>query len=140
MESPRLTRRSFLKLGIGGAALVALESQFLRWAQAEELSRGGKSVSRTTGGPRRAVPSTCLMCPARCGILGFVEEGFLVKIEGNPKDPNSQGRLCARGQAGINLVYDPERQLFPVRRSGERGAGDWQRITWEEAFTEVAAR
>ena len=116
-----------------GAGLGAL-------AEAQELVPGGRTVSRTTGGPRRAVASTCLQCTARCGILGFVEEGRLVKIEGNPKDPNNRGRLCAKGQAGLNHLYNPDRLLYPVMRVGPRGANVWQRVPWDVANQEVAAR
>ena len=63
-----------------------------------------------------------------------MEEDRLVKIEGNPRDPNSRGRLCARGHAGINRLYDPDRVLFPMARAGQRGEGKWTRVTWEEAY------
>lgn len=140
MDNQGLDRRTFIKLGIASAALWALESQLPSLLSADELISGGKSVSRTTGGLRRAIASTCLQCPARCGILGFVEEGTLMKIEGNPLDPNSRGRLCAKGHAGINLLYNPDRVLHPLRRGGARGEGNWQRITWDEALDEVATR
>lgn len=136
----QLTRRTFLKLMTATGAVAVIESQLGPLVRADELIRGGKSVSRTTGLPRQAVPSTCLQCPARCGIVGFVEERALVKIEGNPKDPNSRGRICAKGLAGINQVYNPDRLLYPIRRAGARGEGKWQRISWEEALDELAAR
>ncbi len=133
-HSARLTRRQLLKLGFMGAAAVAAEGLAVRGSLAEELVRGGRSVSRTTGGIRNAVPSTCAHCTARCGILGFVEDGRLVKLEGNPRDPNSRGRLCALGHAGINRLYDPDRILFPMTRAGQRGEGKWTRISWEQAY------
>lgn len=133
-RSARLTRRQLLKLGIMGAGMVAAERLAGPGALAEELIRGGRSVSRTTGSSRRAVPSSCAHCGARCGILGFVEDNRLVKIEGNPRDPNSRGRLCARGHAGINRLYDPDRLLFPMKRVGRRGEGKWAQLPWEEAY------
>jgi len=137
---PRLTRRQLFKLG-GVAATVAVSGAVAaRAAQADELIRGGRSVSRTTGATRRAVASTCAHCTARCGILGFVEENRLVKIEGNPRDPNSRGRICARGHAGINRLYDPDRVLFPMERAGRRGEGKWVRISWEQAYDTLEAR
>ncbi len=81
----------------------------------------GKSVSRTTGRIRKSVPSTCMMCPASCGILGYLEYGKLEKIGGNPLDPNSRGRLCAKGIAGINQLYNPDRIPYPLKRVGRRG-------------------
>ena len=51
-------------------------------------------------------------------------------------DPNSRGKLCARGQAALNHQYHPERLLYPLKRVGPRGGGKWRRITWEEAYDE----
>ncbi|MBI2907208.1 MAG: molybdopterin-dependent oxidoreductase [Chloroflexi bacterium] len=135
-----LNRRDFLKLGVTGAAFWALESKLPEIVAADELVQGGRSVSRTTGSLRKAFASTCLQCPARCGILGFIEEDTLVKIEGNPLDPNTRGRLCAKGQAAVNLVYNPDRVLRPLRRAGARGGGKWQTISWDEAINEIAGR
>lgn len=137
---PKLTRRTFIKLATAGAGLAVIENTLSPIIKADELIEGGKAVSRTTGLPHRSVPSTCLMCPARCGILAFVEENSVVKIEGNPIDPNCRGRLCAKGQAGVNILYNPDRLLYPIRRKGPRGSGQWIRITWEEALDEVASR
>ena len=86
------------------------------------------------------VHSLCQLCSTICGITGLVKNGRLLKIEGNPDDPNSRGRLCARGQAGLNHLYHPERLLYPMKRVGARGEGKWRRITWEEAYQEIADR
>lgn len=99
-----------------------------------------RSVSRTTGRMRRSIPSACMMCPASCGILGYLEYGKAVKIGGNPLDPNSRGKLCARGIAGLNHLYHPERILYPMKRMGRRGEGRWKQISWEEAFNEIVQR
>lgn len=82
----------------------------------------------------------CQLCSTICGITGHVKDGRVIKIEGNPNDPNSRGRLCARGQAGLNHLYHPERLLYPIRRVGARGEGKWKRITWDEALDELAER
>ncbi|MCH2182392.1 MAG: molybdopterin-dependent oxidoreductase [Mariniblastus sp.] len=86
------------------------------------------------------VPGMCQLCSTVCGIVGHVKQGRLIKIEGNPKDPNSRGKLCARGQAGLNHLYHPERLLYPLKRVGQRGEGKWKRITWDQALDEIAAR
>jgi anaerobic selenocysteine-containing dehydrogenase len=106
--------------------------------QAQDLEHGGRSVSRTTGLLRKAVPSTCMLCPARCGILAFVEEGIVIKVEGNPEHPNNRGKLCGKGQAAMNMLYSPDRLLKPLKRMGPRGTGKWKAIPWEEALTLVA--
>lgn len=86
------------------------------------------------------VPGMCQLCSTVCGIIGHVKDGRIIKVDGNPKDPNSQGKLCARGQAALNHQYHPERLLYPIRRVGERGGGKWRRISWDEAYDELAER
>ncbi|MCB9876831.1 MAG: molybdopterin-dependent oxidoreductase [Planctomycetes bacterium] len=86
------------------------------------------------------VHGMCQLCSTVCGITGHVKDGRIVKVEGNPLDPNSRGRLCARGQAALNHQYHPERLLYPLKRVGPRGSGQWQRITWEQAYDELAQR
>ncbi len=88
----------------------------------------------------KKVPGMCQLCSTICGIMGHVKDGRLLKIEGNPNDPNSRGRLCARGQAGLNHLYHPERLLYPMKRVGERGEGKWKRISWDEALDEIAGK
>ena len=67
------------------------------------------------------VPGMCQLCSTVCGIIGHVKDGRIIKVDGNPKDPNSRGKLCARGQAALNHQYHPERLLYPIRRVGPRG-------------------
>ncbi len=86
------------------------------------------------------VHGMCQLCSTVCGITGIIKNDRLIKIEGNPNDPNSKGKLCARGQAGLNHQYHPERLLYPIRRVGKRGEGKWKRITWAEAYNEIADR
>ncbi len=86
------------------------------------------------------VPGMCQLCSTVCGIIGHVKDGRIIKVDGNPNDPNSRGRLCARGQAALNHQYHPERLLYPLRRVGARGEGRWRRITWEEAYEELTER
>ena len=69
------------------------------------------------------IPGMCQLCSTICGIIGYVKDDRVIKIEGNPNDPNSRGKLCARGQASLNHLYHPERLLYPLKRVGERGEG-----------------
>ncbi len=87
-----------------------------------------------TGKNRKAVPSSCLQCVAICGIMGYVEDGRITKIEGNPYVANNRGRTCAKSQAGINQVYDPDRLLYPLVRVGKRGEGRWRRVSMKDAL------
>ena len=86
------------------------------------------------------VHGMCQLCSTICGITGYVKDGRLLKIEGNPNDPNSRGKLCARGHAGLNHLYHPERLLYPLKRVGARGEGKWKRISWDEALDEIAEK
>jgi len=67
-------------------------------------------------------------------------DGRLAKITGNPQTPQQPGKLCSRGHAGINNLYDPDRLLYPLKRSGARGEGKWARHSWEQALEEMAKR
>jgi len=134
-----LPRRNFLKLGAIGAGGVTLKSVFGDLYSLTEY-QGSKTTSRTTRRTFKGFPTTCHACPAKCGIVGFVHRSKLMFLEGNPGHPENEGKICARGLAGLNLTYDPERILFPLRRDGERGAGKWKQISWEQAITEIIAR
>ena len=88
------------------------------------------------------VPTTCFNCESACGLLAYVdrESGDIRKFEGNPLHPGSRGRNCAKGPATLNQTRDPERILYPMRRVGRRGAGTWERVTWDAALDDIAAR
>jgi len=88
------------------------------------------------------VPTTCFNCEAACGLTAFIdkETGAVRKFEGNPYHPASRGRNCAKGPATINQITDPDRILYPMRRKGPRGSGEWERVSWDEALDAIAAR
>src|SRR5262245_38287724 len=94
--------------------------------------------------------AACTGCSAGCGTLVRIMEGFrtierdgerlqeriaaVKKIEGNPLDPVSGGRLCARGQAGVQSLYHPDRLRGPLMRGGRRGQGLFSNISWEDVI------
>ena len=84
--------------------------------------------------------TVCNQCPAGCGISVRIREGKAKKIEGNPVHPVSQGRTCARGQAGLNALYNPDRIRTPLQNAGQRGSGKFEEISWDEALTTVGSR
>jgi len=88
------------------------------------------------------VPTTCFNCEAACGLVAYVddESGRITKFEGNPEHPASRGRNCAKGPATLNQVHDPERILHPLRRVGERGGGQWERVSWDQALDDIGSR
>ncbi|RPI79984.1 MAG: dimethylsulfide dehydrogenase [Desulfobacteraceae bacterium] len=73
-------------------------------------------------------------CHGGCGVIAHVQDGKLIKIEGNPEHPWNQGRLCARALAMTQYVENPLRLRKPLKRVGERGQDQWQEISWDEAF------
>ncbi|MGL1863175.1 MAG: molybdopterin-dependent oxidoreductase [Pseudodesulfovibrio sp.] len=84
--------------------------------------------------------SACDMCFNKCGLIARSENGVVTKLDPNPKFLKSRGMLCARGNAGINQVYDPDRLKYPLLRVGERGEGKWKRISWDEALDLAASK
>ena len=90
------------------------------------------------------IKSTCFMCWNTCGIRVNRIDGLIVKIEGDPECPQNWGKTCAKGNSGHMSLYDPQRVLFPMRRTNpEKGFGvdpKWERISWDEAQEIVTAR
>jgi anaerobic selenocysteine-containing dehydrogenase len=147
-----MDRRHFIKLtAISGttAALTACgnpENQIIRFIPEEELVPGVATWK----------PSVCLLCNAGCGVIarvmegdaevfrngqaGVIRMGLVKKLEGNPEDPISQGKLCARGQAAVQITYHPDRLDKPRKRSGERGSGQYVDISWDDAITELTGQ
>ena len=78
--------------------------------------------------------TTCYMCACRCGINVHMKEGKVAYIEGNKDHPVNQGVLCAKGSAGIMQHNAPSRLKAPMKRVGPRGSGEFEEITWEEAY------
>ena len=83
---------------------------------------------------RYTVKTACHACHGGCGALVTMENGIPVDIRPDPDAPLSKGRLCPKGYAGIELMNDPRRLKYPMKRIGERGEGKWQRISWDEAY------
>ncbi len=88
------------------------------------------------------VPTTCFNCESACGLTAYVdkESNAIRKFEGNPYHPGSRGRNCAKGPATINQINDPDRILYPLKRKGKRGEGQWERISWDQVLDEIATR
>ena len=147
-----MDRRRFIKLtAISGttAALTACgnpENQIIRFIPEDELVPGVATWK----------PSVCPLCNAGCGVIarvmegdaevfrngqaGVIRMGLVKKLEGNPEDPISQGKLCARGQAAMQVTYHPDRLDKPRKRSGERGSGQFADISWDEAIKELTGQ
>ncbi len=152
-------RRQFLQWSGALASLVSLSSVLgTRRAAALVLSQYPPDPLEGTAGVEFKF-SVCQMCHGRCGIMCKVQDGVLLKIDGNPYHPNNmhfderlaydtaveqatrvRGRLCLKGQAGIQTLYDPYRVKQPLKRVGPRGSGKWQAIGWDQALDEIATK
>lgn len=138
-----LTRRKFIKLGVATGSALAVTNSLNPFAEAAELELGGRGShvadDKVTGQDwDKIVPYTCLACNIEDGGLAYIKNGRIKKLEGNDKHVSTRGRLCAKGNAGMGHVYDPDRILYPLKRTGPRGSGKWKRISWDEAIGEVA--
>jgi thiosulfate reductase/polysulfide reductase chain A len=129
----RLTRRSFLKAACAGTALAAAAGQ-------TKVLSGLVAEAGAATAPWQSKFSACDMCFNRCGLIARVENGVVTKLDPNPKFLKSRGMLCAKGNAGIAQLYDPNRLKYPLKRVGARGEGKWQRIGWDEALDLAASK
>ena len=135
-------RRDFFRLGAVGAAALAIGKGFESKALAGTVSfvEGGKDFSPKTSKERQMIASACWNCVTRDSMVGYVEDGRLVKLEGQPNSIRGRGKICSKGAAGINQLYDPDRILYPMKRVGKRGEGKWKRISWDDALTDLSGR
>ncbi|MFD1702547.1 molybdopterin-dependent oxidoreductase [Methylopila henanensis] len=79
-------------------------------------------------------------CPDTCSILTTVEDGKAIAVRGNPDHPFTRGRLCVKVNNYQDRVYSEERVLYPMKRVGPKGSGQFARISWDDALAEIAAR
>ena len=147
-----MDRRSFIKLTAVSGTSAALascgnpENQFIRFLPDEDIVPG-VAVWK---------PSICPLCAAGCGLTvrvmdadaevtrdgqaGIKRIAAAKKLEGAPAHPVNRGGLCARGHAAIQVTYHPDRITQPLKRSGDRGTGQYEAISWEDALAEVVSR
>ncbi len=147
-----MDRRAFIKLSAitGTSATLAScgnpENHLIRFVPDDELVPGVAEWK----------PSVCPLCQAGCGLQvrvmeadvevtrngqrGVTKMGVAKKLEGNPAHPVNQGGLCPRGQAAIQITYHPDRLTNPLKRSGPRGSGQFEEVTWDEALSSIVSR
>lgn len=126
-----VSRRKFLKISastvVASATVTGVSTLSKQVLKADEAQKGIE-----------AIPTYCEICFWKCGAIAYKKDGKLWKIEGNPKDLLSNGRLCPRGSGGVGAYYDPDRLKSPLIRKKERGKEVWQEVTWDEALTYIA--
>src|SRR5260370_23880697 len=120
-----VNRRRFIQIAGAGAAA------------ATQIGCGRKP---STVGQRLEVATTCELCPNKCSAIAVVRDGLIRKLNPNAETPTSRGMLCARGNAGLLQVYDPNRLKQPLIRAGARGEGKWRTASWEEVFDYTAKK
>ncbi|RXJ67967.1 thiosulfate reductase [Halarcobacter ebronensis] len=135
-----ISRRKFLQ-GTVALSVVAASTSALSNAKTDE----GKKVYGTTKTSSNAndikiIPTLCEMCVNKCAAYARVENNVVTKLDPNPHFPKSQNMLCARGNAGIQALYDPDRIKYPLIRVGKRGDGKYKRVTWDEAYTYISEK
>src|SRR4030042_512077 len=126
-----ISRRKLLKM-IGAATFgMALPKELLH-----ALPKEGEWI------PYEEYWSTgiCLKSPSGCGLRIRSVMHWPVKLEGIKDYPINKGRLCPKGQSGLQVLYDPDRIRHPLKRKGKRGDGDWEKISWEEGFGLIPER
>src|SRR4030043_351596 len=127
----KINRRELLKL-IGAATLgMALPDELLH-----ALPKEGEWI------PYEEYLSTgvCLQCPRGCGLRIRSVMHWPVKLEGIKDYPMNKGRLCPKGQSGLQVLYDPDRIRHPLKRKGKRGEENWEKISWDDAIRLVTQR
>ncbi|MEG2850667.1 MAG: molybdopterin-dependent oxidoreductase, partial [Raoultibacter sp.] len=84
--------------------------------------------------------SCCYFCHQNCGVLAYVKDGKVLKIEGDPNHPTNTGGLCCRGNIALKHLDHPARLNHALKRVGKRGDNNWEKIPWDQAITEIGAK
>jgi molybdopterin-containing oxidoreductase family iron-sulfur binding subunit len=126
------SRRSFIKLATAAGAAAAIPGC---QPAARKLIPYVVPDENVIPGVPTFYATTCDECSVGCGIIAKVREGRVIKLEGNPANPINQGAICARGQAGLQGLYNPDRLRSPMLRGAD---GKLSKISWDEALTQLA--
>ncbi|WP_022850285.1 molybdopterin-containing oxidoreductase family protein [Limisalsivibrio acetivorans] len=134
----KLSRRKFLAASGSALAATMVASNLSTF---KAVASGGHQEAAPTGEVgEKHVASSCEMCVNKCGFYAHVVNGRIKKLNPNPKFFKSRAMLCARGNAGAEEPYNPERLKEPLLRVGKRGEGKWKKISYEEAFKIIAEK
>ncbi len=134
----KIDRRCFLSLA-GGLVVGHLLSP-VPWKMTDDIAIWTQNWPWTPvpeDGPVSWKETVCTLCPGGCGVKVRTIKDRVVKIEGKEDHPVNRGSLCPLGYASIQYLYGPSRVKTPMKRTGERGDGEFEPIGWDEAITEV---
>jgi anaerobic selenocysteine-containing dehydrogenase/Fe-S-cluster-containing dehydrogenase component len=126
-QGTSISRRSFIKLAATAGAAAALPGCE---PAARKLIPYVVPDENVVPGVPSFFATTCSECPAGCGVVARIREGRVIKLEGNPEDPIGQGALCARGQAALQGLYNPDRLASPQVRGSD---GALRAVSWDDA-------
>src|SRR5258708_25054544 len=133
-----MDRRRFLTvLSATGGAAAAASACDIHAEPTEHLVPYTVPPENQVPGIATYYATTCRECAAGCGLHAKVREGRAVKLEGNPESPINQGRLCSRGQAGLQGLYNPDRITDPMARKAD---GTWEKLGWDVALQQFSAK
>lgn len=137
-----INRRNFIKLAVGGAIGTALSP--LPWKLVDDITLFTQNlpwVPVPPSGEFTYANSLCTLCPGGCGIKVRKVDDRAVKIEGRTDYPVNPGGICPLGMGGLQLLYNENARFTgPMKRTGERGTGSFQSISWDEAIDILAER
>ncbi len=134
-----MTRREFLKFAAVGGSAAAFTACVPVAAGKFQIQSPLYMTEDLVAGSDQWFATLCRGCSAGCGVLVRVVEGRAKKIEGNPNHPVNHGKLCPRGEALAQVLYHPDRVTTPLRRRGDRGSGEWEPISWDDALNELVS-
>src|SRR5713101_4250233 len=134
--SDGMNRRRFLKVhGVTGGGAAVLTGCGIGPEPTEKLIPYLIAPEDQIPGTPTWYSTTCRECAAGCGLHAKVREGRVIKLEGNPGSPINHGRLCARGQAALQGLYNPDRVAGPMIRDAQ---GRLEETTWDNAIALLA--
>lgn len=137
----KIDRRCFLSLA-GGLVVGHLLSP-VPWKMTDDIAIWTQNWPWTPvpeDGPVSWKETVCTLCPGGCGIKVRTIKGRVVKIEGKEDHPVNRGSLCPLGYSSIQYLYGPSRVTTPMKRTGERGSGEFESIGWDAAIAEVTRK
>ena len=128
MQETTWTRRSFVQAAALAGAAAAIGVSMPNSLVETDPAYADEPVET------KVVKTSCHGCIQMCPARAYIENGVVVKLEGDPDAPVSRGSLCLKGLNQLHTMYSPRRVLHPLKRAGQRGENKWEVISWDEAL------